>query len=135
MKPLVADLSDSRRTFGVEIEMMVPSQAERRQAQDHIAAILNSNGLPSISRGYSSRPLPSGIALGVEYDASIQPPPVIVEGQRVTGIAFAQIELKTKTLTSVDEFEATIPKAVGNSCLEFIVSDLHSQVRQPIDAA
>ena len=113
MKPLVSDLSSLSRGFGIEVEMVLPVHGSREQVQHMLATILSNNGLPSIARPYDQAPLPDDFVLGVEFDISITPPAVVIEGKRISGIDFAQIELKTKILHSVDEFERIVPLALG----------------------
>ena len=113
MKQLIADLSSSNRGFGIEIEMALPSHAQRQHVQQTLAAILTRNDLPSVARGYSNTPLPQGIVLGIEFDASISEPAIFIQGQRLRGVSYAQIELKTTILRSVEVFERIVPKALG----------------------
>ena len=112
-KPLVADLSSISRGFGIEVEMALPSHAQRQHVQQTLASILSSNGLPAISRTYSNSPVPTSIVLVVEYDSSIGAPPVVVEGRRINNVSFAQIEIKTTIIRSPEEFERILPVAIG----------------------
>ena len=115
MKPLVADLSSINRKFGIEIEFGMPmtSATSREQVQSTLASVLSANGLPTIARGYNRRPIPHEYVLASEYDATVAAPAVTVGGDRITGISFANLELKTTILRSLEEFERIVPKAIG----------------------
>ena len=113
MKPLVSDLSSLNRGFGIEVEMVLPSQTNRERVQQTLASILTVNGLPAVARHYQQTALPPGAVLGVEFDITIGAPPVVVEGRQISGISYAQIEMKTKVMRSVEEFESIVPLALG----------------------
>lgn len=70
---LVSELNRNRR-IGTEFEFVLPqigsgSGADVRRT---LAQILTSNGLPTVVRGYSHRPIPEGMDLAVEYDSSVR---------------------------------------------------------------
>ena len=105
---LSAELNRSRG-IGVEYEMCLPlvGTGGGNDVQQVVARVLTANGLPAIARGYSHAPLPAGIDLAVEYDGSVQ-------GQsEFSGITFHSVELKTRILNGIDEWERIVPKALA----------------------
>ena len=104
---LTAELNRTRR-IGCEYEMTVPlvGSGSGADVQRTLAHVLTANGLPAISRGYSHEPIPGGVDLAVEFDSS-------VHGESVyNGISWHSVELKTRILNGIDDWEAIIPKAL-----------------------
>lgn len=104
---LTADLNRTRR-LGVEFEFAIPqigvgSDGDVRRA---LAEILSQNGVAAVAREYSHHPVPPGRDVAVEYDASIR------GESRFRGIRWHQIELKTRVLNGIDEWEQIVPKAL-----------------------
>ena len=104
---LIAEVNTTR-ALGVEYEFALPitGGGGATEAQNMLANVLTANGLPAMARGYSHSPLPAAYALAVEYDASVQ------GENRFAGVTYAPIELKTKILTGMEEWEAVVPKAL-----------------------
>ena len=94
------------RPIGIEIECLVPvtERKSRHEVQQAIARILTANGIPSVARGYSSAPVPPGITCCVEFDESLSPP------QMYKGMLFANLEVKTKKLAGLDEFDQIVSR-------------------------
>ena len=105
---LNAEIDRSRR-IGTEFEFTIPQigSGGGEDVRRTLAEVLNSNGLRTIVRGYSHRPLQSGIDLAVEYDASVR-----VES-RYAGIRWQSVELKTCILDGIDHWEQIVPKALA----------------------
>jgi hypothetical protein len=97
------------RTIGVEYEATVPlvGAGSGHDVQRTLASVLSANGLRSIARGYSHDPLPPGVDLAVEYDSSV------LGETRYQGVAWHAVEIKTRILNGIDEWEQLVPK-----CLE-----------------
>ena len=72
-----------------------------------LADILNQNGVSAVAREYSHRPVPPGRDVVVEYDASVR------GESRYRGIRWQNIELKTRILNGMDDWEAVVPKALA----------------------
>jgi hypothetical protein len=108
IKMLKAELNRTRR-IGCEFEMFLPrlGASSGTDVQNSLAQILSSNGLPSIARGYSSSPIPSQYDFAVEYDSSIQ------GSWTWNNVPFAPIELKTRILSGIDEFDQIVVKALN----------------------
>lgn len=70
---LSAEIDRSRR-IGTEFEFALPQigTGTGDDVRRTLAEVLTANGLPAVARGYSHRPLPDGIDLAVEYDASVR---------------------------------------------------------------
>ncbi len=105
---LNAELNRTRR-MGCEFELFLPrlGAASGNEVQTSLAQILTSNGLPAIARSYSSSPLQPGYDFAVEYDSSIQ------GSWNWNNVPFAPIELKTKILNGIDEFDQKVVKALN----------------------
>ncbi|MCX5658339.1 MAG: hypothetical protein NTW19_01285 [Planctomycetota bacterium] len=74
--------------------------------QRAVAQALTSNGLPSVVRGHSSSLIPPGYDLAIEVDASVR------GERRYEGIAWFPIEVKTRILNGVTDWEAIVPKTL-----------------------
>jgi hypothetical protein len=114
---LKSDINRTRK-IGCEFEFFLPKFGNTTgdSVQQTLAAILTSNGLPAISRDYSHLPIPIGYDLAVELDSSI------TGSWEWSGVPYAAIELKTKVLNGIDEWERIVPKALK------IVVDLGGKV-------
>lgn len=102
---LQADINRSRR-IGVEYEMTVPlvGLGTGHDVQRTLANVLTANGLRAVARGYSADPVPVDIDLAVEYDSSVQ-------GEtRYHGMAWHSIEIKSRILNGIDDWEGIVPK-------------------------
>lgn len=104
---LTAEINRSRR-IGVEYEFAIPQigNGGGDDVRRTLAEVLNSNGLRTVVRGYSHRPLQAGIDLAVEYDASVR------GESRYAGIRWQSVELKTCILEGIDHWEQIVPKAL-----------------------
>lgn len=104
---LVAELN-RHRGMGAEFECAVPiiGAGDGRSVQDVIAAVLTANGIRACSRVYQHTPLPPNCDVAVETDASVQ------GEQRFAGVRWARIEVKTRVLAGVDDWEAIVPKTL-----------------------
>lgn len=104
---LMASLNRSRR-IGIEIEMAVPliGGGQAHDLRVKMADILTANGLKAIARTYSHAPVPEGYDLVVEYDGSIRGETTYL------GIEWVQVEVKTRILTGIDDFD----RIVGRAC-------------------
>lgn len=105
---LTAELSRTRR-LGAEFEFAIPQigTGDASDVRRILADILNQNGVSAVAREYSHRPVPPGCDVAVEYDASIR------GESRYRGIRWQNIELKTRVLNGLDDWEAIIPKALA----------------------
>lgn len=101
---LVAELN-RQRGIGAEFECAVPiiGSGDGRAVQDAIAAVLNANGIRACSRGYQNTPLPPNCDVAVEFDSSIQ------GEQRYQGVRWSSVEVKTRILNGVDDWERVVP--------------------------
>ena len=102
---LTAHLNRTRR-IGCEYEMTIPLVGTGcgLDVQRTLANVLTANGLRSIPRGYSHDPLPTGVDLAFEYDSSVQ-------GEtRYAGVSWHAVEIKTRILSGIDDWERTVPK-------------------------
>lgn len=72
--------------------------------QRTLANVLTANGIRAIARGYSHAPLPFNVDVGVEYDSSIQ------GENRYAGISWCSVEVKTRILNGIDDWETVVPK-------------------------
>jgi hypothetical protein len=114
---LKAEINKSRK-IGCEFEFFLPKfgNTTADAVQQTLASILTTNGLPAISRGYSHLPIPNGYDIAVEIDSSIS------GSWEWSGVPYAAIEMKTRILNGIDEWERIIPKALK------IVNDLGGRV-------
>ena len=97
-----------QRRIGVEHEMAVPlvGSGTGADVQRTIAQVLSANELCAVYRGYSHQPLSQGVDLAVECDSSVR-------GQSEwQGVTWYPIEMKTRILTGIDEWERIVPKAL-----------------------
>lgn len=104
---LVSELNRSRR-IGTEFEFVLPQigTGTGDDVRRTLAEVLTANGLATISRSYSHRPVPAGALLAVEYDGSVR------GSSPYSGIKWQSVELKTKILDGIDEWESIVPKAL-----------------------
>ena len=88
----------TERRLGCELEVAVPiiGRGDTRDVQDLLARVLVSQGVPSYVRAYSQAPIPEGYDLSIEHDSSLR------GEQRYPGLAWAQIEVKTRPMTFTD---------------------------------
>lgn len=105
---LISDLNRSRR-LGVEFEFTIPQigSGDSGDVRRTLADILTSNGISAIARGYSQRAVPLDRDVVVEYDSSVR------GESRYSGIRWQSVELKTRILTGIDDWETVVPKALA----------------------
>jgi hypothetical protein len=104
---LTATLNRNRK-IGVEYECAIPiiGGGGDREVQEEVSRILTANGVRSCWRHYSHDPVPAGCDVMVERDGSI-------EGEtRFNGVRWAQIEVKSRILNGIDDWERVIPKTL-----------------------
>ena len=118
---LSAQLNMNRR-MGAEFEMTIPlvGSGNGTDIQQILANVLTANGVPAIHRGYSNAILPTNIDVAVECDSSIR------GESHWQGIRWFPIEIKTRILAGVADWEAVVPRTlaiasylgarVNNSC-------------------
>ena len=106
--PLVAEVNYDRR-IGVEHEAAVAliGTGGRREVQDTVANVLTANGIKAKARGYMHAPVPYGYDVTVEYDASVQ------GESRYQGITWHSVELKSRILNGMYDWESVIPKSLA----------------------
>ena len=136
MKPLIAELNMNRR-LGVEHEMAVPlvGSGGGREVQETIAHVLTSNGLRAKARGYTNAPVPNGYDLAIEADSSVR------GEQRFGGVSWHSVELKTRILNGISDWESIVPKAleiakymgarVNRSCGYHLTIDFPEAIDKP----
>ena len=102
---LIAELNRTRR-IGIEAEMTLPivGRGENSDVQEVLAEVLGRNGITAIYRPYSSSNVSAGADVAVEYDSSI------TGENRYSGIKWVQIEVKTRILQGMNDWEAIVPK-------------------------
>jgi len=107
MKKLIAEVNRSRR-LGCEFEhtICLTGTGTGRDVQQTLANILSANGIPAVARGYTAQAVPEGIDIAVEYDGSIR------GESRFQGIKWFPVEIKTKILNGIDEWEHIVPKTL-----------------------
>ena len=109
MEPIMlnAELNRSRR-MGAEFEMTVPlvGAGTGTDVQRTLAEVLSANGIRAVSRSYQSSPVPNGMDVAVEYDSSIR------GESRYNGITWLPIEIKTRILNGIDDWEAIVPRTL-----------------------
>jgi len=109
MKKLIAEVNRTRR-LGCEFEMTIPlvgpENGTGRDVQTTLANILSANSIPAASRGYTAKAVPEGIDIAVEYDGSIR------GESRYHGIKWFPLEVKTRILNGIDEWEQIVPKTI-----------------------
>ena len=105
---LVAELNRNRR-IGVEHELAILQIGSGNGADVRrvVANILSANGCPAVARGYSHIPVPHGQDFAVEYDSTVHG-----EG-RFCGMTWQAVELKTRILNGIDDWEAIVPDALA----------------------
>ena len=105
---LESRLDQPIRTLGAEFECATPivGQGGNMDVQRQIASILTANGIRAGYRGYSHLPLPVGIDVMVESDASVR------GESRLAGISWAALEIKTRILQGLAEYERIVPKTL-----------------------
>lgn len=116
---LTAELNNNRR-LGCEFEMTIPlnGKGSGKDVQQSLAKALSANGFRAVCRPYSNRTLPFGIDFAVEYDNS-----VCGESQ-FSGITWLPIELKTRILNGIADWERVVPDALQIcQCLGAQVND------------
>lgn len=74
--------------------------------QETIAGILSRNGIRACARSYSHAPVPAHCDVAVENDGSI------VGEQRFQGVRWAQVEVKTRILNGMSDWELVVPKTL-----------------------
>lgn len=101
----VAELNRTRR-IGCEFEMTVPlvGNGNGSDVQRVLAEVLSANGIRAIYRSYQHTPLPYGVDVAVEHDSSIRGMP------RWAGVTSMPIEVKTRILSGVDDWELIVPR-------------------------
>jgi len=104
---LIAELNKTRR-IGCEFEMTLPliGRGEGSDVRAVIAEVLGRNGITAIVRPYDNSALPQGVDVGVEYDSSIQ------GESRFEGIRWFSIEVKTKVLEGMNEWERIVVRTL-----------------------
>jgi hypothetical protein len=104
---LIAELNRSRR-IGTEYEMTLPlvGRGTGDDVQRVLADVLSANGIRAMVRGYDHTLLPPGIDVAVEYDSSVQ------GESRYQGITWLPVEIKTRILNGIDDWEAIVPKTL-----------------------
>lgn len=105
---LISELNHNRR-LGVEFEFAIPQigSSDGSDVRRVLADILTSNGVTAISRSYSQRPVPPGCYVVIEYDSSV------TGESRYSGIRWNSVELKTRILFGIEDWEAIVPKALA----------------------
>ena len=105
---LESRLDQPVRTLGAEFEAAVPlvGQGTTLDVQRQIAGILSANGIRAGYRAYSHMPLPPETDIMVESDSS-------VHGEsRLAGITWAALEVKTRILQGLADYERVVPKTL-----------------------
>jgi len=102
-----ANLNATRR-MGAEFEMTIPSVSGGTggDVQRTLARILSSNGVRAVDRAYTHARVPSNSDITVEYDSSIR------GESRYQGISWHSIEVKTRILNGIADWEAVVPKTL-----------------------
>ncbi len=102
---LHAELNRTRR-MGAEFEMTAPriGSGSGTDVQRTLAEVLTANGIRAIHRSYSHSPVPDGFDVAVECDSSVR------GERRFEGIAWFSIEIKTRILEGIDDWERIVPK-------------------------
>jgi Putative amidoligase enzyme len=95
------------RKIGIEIEFVAPiiGTGTNRDVQELIANVLTQSGIQAVSRGYSRHPLPRGVQIAVEHDASLQ------DESKYRGLSWSKLEVKTSPMLW-DEVESVLPKTL-----------------------
>ncbi len=105
---LTAELNMHRR-MGAEFEMAVPlvGSGSGADIQRTLAEVLTANGIRAIHRGYSHAAVPSGTDVAVEFDSSVR------GESRWQGIRWYPVEIKTRILNGVTDWEAIVPRTLA----------------------
>lgn len=98
----------TNRTIGCEFELAVPiiGAGGGTEVQETIANILTRNHIAACSRSYSHAPVPFGCDVVVEQDGSI------LGESRYEGVRWAQVEVKTRVLRGMGDWERVVPKTL-----------------------
>ena len=105
---LYAELNRTRR-IGAEFEFTIPriGSGSGTDVQRSIAECLSANGVRAIARSYQSTPVPVGCDVAVEYDGSVR------GESRYSGIHWHSIEVKSRILNGIDDWERVIPQTLA----------------------
>ena len=105
---LVAELNPLRR-IGAEFEMCVPlvGRGNGNDVQQTLADVLTANGIRAVARSYQHTPVPDGVDVAVEHDGTVR------GESRYLGIAWHSVEVKTRILEGVDDWERIVPAMLG----------------------
>jgi hypothetical protein len=97
----------TNRLIGIEIECVLPiiGSGENQDVQALLASVLSSQGIPSISRSYTHRSIPTGCKMAIEHDVSLR------DESKYAGLRWSKIEAKTMPMTWT-EIEETLPRAL-----------------------
>ncbi|MGC4033267.1 MAG: amidoligase family protein [Tepidisphaeraceae bacterium] len=96
------------RTIGAEFEMAVPcvGVGGGLDVQRTLATVLSANGVRALARPYCREPVPAGVDVTVEHDSSIR-------GEtRYAGIVWHSVEIKTRVLNGIADWEEVVPKSL-----------------------
>jgi len=101
---LISSLNRTRK-IGAEYECAVPiiGAGGGHDVQETIASILSRNGINACARNYSHAPVPNNCDIVVESDSSI------VGEARFHGVQWAQVEVKSRILNGIDDWERVVP--------------------------
>lgn len=96
---------NTTRTIGAEYEMTVPlvGSGDGMDIQRTLAQVLSANGVRAVARPYSHTPVPNNADVAVEYDTSVR------GESRYEGIRWFPVEVKTRVLSGVQDWEAVVP--------------------------
>ncbi|MFQ5501993.1 MAG: amidoligase family protein, partial [Phycisphaerae bacterium] len=97
----------TNRLIGIEIECVLPiiGAGENSDVQRLLAEVLTHQGIRSVARGYTQRPVPSGCRLAIEHDTSLQ------DESKYSGLRWSKIEAKTMPMTWTQVAEV-LPQAL-----------------------
>jgi hypothetical protein len=133
---MLAATINNRRRIGCEFEMTIPrvGTGGGRDVQETLAQVLSANGVPAVARPYSHQPIHRA-DVAVEYDQSVR------GESRYEGIAWYSVEIKTRPLVGIDDWERIVPKAldicrylgarVNRSCGHHLHVDLPESLADP----
>ena len=104
---LTAELNRTRR-IGCEFEMTVPLVGKGcvSDVQEVLAEVLGKNGICATFRPYDNSLVPNGVDVAVEYDSSI------LGETKFEGIEWFPIEVKTRILQGIDDWEKVVSKTL-----------------------
>jgi len=105
---LIAELNQTRR-LGCEFEFVLPqlSIGDGSDARRTFAEILTANGLRAVARSYGHLPVPADCDWAVEFDSSVR------GTSEFHGIRWVSLEMKTRPLMGMDDWERVVPKALA----------------------